>query len=60
MQADIERLMRERRRVAAGEDDFSVRDMKEIADTFASTTRVLTGLLGAVAAVSLWSAASAS
>jgi putative ABC transport system permease protein len=53
IQADIERLMRERRRVAPGEEDFSVRDMKELADTFASTTRVLTGLLGAVAAVSL-------
>jgi putative ABC transport system permease protein len=51
--ADIERLMRERRRVALGQEDFSVRDMKELADTFASTTRVLTGLLGAVAAVSL-------
>jgi putative ABC transport system permease protein len=53
IQADIERLMRERRRVALGQEDFSVRDMKELADTFASTTRVLTGLLGAVAAVSL-------
>jgi putative ABC transport system permease protein len=53
IQADIERLMRERRRVAVGEEDFSVRDMKELAETFASTTRVLTGLLGAVAAVSL-------
>ena len=52
-QSDIERLMRERRRAASGEEDFSVRDMKELADTFASTTRVLTGLLGAVAAVSL-------
>jgi putative ABC transport system permease protein len=53
IQADIERLMRERRRVELGAEDFSVRDMKELADTFASTTRVLTGLLGAVAAVSL-------
>ena len=46
-------LFRSRRRAASGEEDFSVRDMKELADTFASTTRVLTGLLGAVAAVSL-------
>jgi putative ABC transport system permease protein len=53
IQGDIERLMRERRRVASGQEDFMVRDMKELADTFASTTRVLTGLLGAVAAVSL-------
>jgi len=51
---DIERLMRERRRIGAGEDDdFHVRDMQEIVSTLTSTTRVLTGLLGAVAAVSL-------
>ena len=51
---DIERLMRERRRIASGEDDnFHVRDMQEIVSTLTSTTRVLTGLLGAVAAVSL-------
>jgi len=51
---DIERLMRERRRIAPGEDDdFHVRDMQEIVSTLTSTTRVLTALLGAVAAVSL-------
>jgi putative ABC transport system permease protein len=51
---DIEALMRERRRTAPGEDeDFHVRDMQEIVSTLTSTTRVLTGLLGAVAAVSL-------
>ncbi len=51
---DIERLMRERRRIAPGkDDDFHVRDMQEIVSTLTSTTRVLTGLLGAVAAVSL-------
>ncbi len=51
---NIERLMRERRRAKTGEaDDFSVRDMKEIADTLTGTTKVLTALLSAVAAVSL-------
>ncbi len=51
---DIEAVMRERRRTASGEDDnFHVRDMQEIVSTLTSTTRVLTGLLGAVAAVSL-------
>jgi putative ABC transport system permease protein len=51
---DIERLMRERRRIAPGEDeDFHVRDMQEIVSTLTTTTRVLTALLGAVAAVSL-------
>jgi putative ABC transport system permease protein len=54
LKADIERLMRERRRLSADkEDDFHVGDMQEIVDTLTSSTRVLTGLLGAVAAVSL-------
>ena len=54
VQADIERLLRERRGITAGkEDDFSVRDLKEMVQTLTSTTTVLTGLLGSVAAVSL-------
>jgi putative ABC transport system permease protein len=54
VQRDIELLMRERRRIAANEDDdFNVRDMKEIAAALTGTTKVLTTLLGAVAAVSL-------
>jgi putative ABC transport system permease protein len=54
VQADIERLLRERRNItSAKEDDFSVRDMRQIVQTTAGTTAVLTGLLGAVAAVSL-------
>ena len=54
VKADIERLMRERRHIATDkEDDFHVGDMQEIVDTLTSSTRVLTGLLGAVAAVSL-------
>lgn len=54
VQADIERLMRERRKIRPGaDDDFNVRDLKEVASTFTSSTRVLTALLGAVAAVSL-------
>jgi putative ABC transport system permease protein len=54
VQADIERLLRERRSItAAEEDDFSVRDMKQIIETQTATTGVLTGLLGAVAGVSL-------
>lgn len=52
-QAVIE-LLRERRHISANEeDDFSVMDMKEIANMLSGTTRVLTMLLGAVAAVSL-------
>ena len=54
VQRDIELLMRERRRIASNEDDdFNVRDMKEITEALTGTTRVLTTLLGAVAAVSL-------
>jgi putative ABC transport system permease protein len=47
-------LLRERRRITAGkDDDFDVLDTKEIAQTLSGTTKTLTGLLGAVAAVSL-------
>jgi putative ABC transport system permease protein len=54
VQADIERMLRERRNITPGkEDDFSVRDMKQIAQATAGTTAMLTALLGAVAAVSL-------
>jgi len=54
VQADTENLMRERRRIKIGEeDDFHIRDMKEIITTLTGTTRVLTALLAAVAAVSL-------
>ena len=50
----IERLMRERRGIGAGQDDdFHVRDMKELIDTLTGTTTVLTALLSAVAGVSL-------
>jgi putative ABC transport system permease protein len=53
-QRDIERLMRDRRHIAPNtDDDFSVMDMKEITKMLTGTTQVLTGLLGAVAAVSL-------
>lgn len=54
VKSDIELLMRERRGIKAGdEDDFHVRDMKELIDTLTGTTTVLTALLSAVAGVSL-------
>jgi putative ABC transport system permease protein len=54
VKADIEDLLRERRRIRAGKsDDFNVFDMTEIGATLTSTTTLLTGLLSAVAAVSL-------
>ncbi|OHV81177.1 ABC transporter permease [Rhizobium sp. LCM 4573] len=54
VQSDVESLLRERRRIAIGrEDDFSVNDMTQMAAAMTGTTVLLTGLLGAVAAVSL-------
>ena len=51
---DVTHVLRERRHIAPHEDDdFTVMDLQEIARTLAGTTQVLTGLLGAVAAVSL-------
>ena len=52
--AGITQLLRERRKLATtDEDNFNVLDTKQLADTMAGTTKVLTMLLGAVAAVSL-------
>ena len=54
VQEEIERLMRERRHISSSEEDnFHVMDMKEIVSMLTGTTRVLTALLSAVAAVSL-------
>ncbi|MFZ2103655.1 MAG: ABC transporter permease [Oricola sp.] len=54
VQGAIELLLRERRNIAAGEDDnFSVMDTKEITSMLTGITTVMTGLLSAVAAVSL-------
>jgi putative ABC transport system permease protein len=54
VQASIEELLRERRNIGVGErDNFSVFDMAQIASMLTSITGVLTGLLAAVAGVSL-------
>ena len=54
VKAGLTQLLRERRKLADGDDDnFNVLDTKQLADTLAGTTQVLTTLLGAVAAVSL-------
>jgi len=54
LQGRAEDILREVRHVRPGEaDDFNVRDMTQIADAMASTTKVMAGMLGAVAAVSL-------
>ncbi|AIC27285.1 ABC transporter permease FtsX-like protein [Rhizobium etli bv. mimosae str. IE4771] len=54
VQADVENLLRERRKIIPGrQDDFNVNDMTQIAEAMTGTTTLLTGLLGAVAAISL-------
>jgi putative ABC transport system permease protein len=52
--AQLVLLLRERRNISdMEEDDFRVMDTRQIAETLTSTTKILTMLLGAVAAVSL-------
>jgi putative ABC transport system permease protein len=53
-QSGIEQLLRERHQIRPGaEDDFSVRNLTDIADMAAQTTGVMTMLLGSIAGVSL-------
>jgi len=52
--ADLARLLRERRHIAPGQgDDFRLIDMKQISDTVSGTLRVMTGLVAAIASISL-------
>ena len=54
VKSSLRDLLRELRKLApADEDNFNVLDTKQLADTMAGTTKVMTTLLGAVAAVSL-------
>jgi putative ABC transport system permease protein len=54
VKASMTQLLRERRKLADTDDDnFNVLDTKQLADTLSGTTKVMTMLLGAVAAVSL-------
>jgi putative ABC transport system permease protein len=54
VKAQLTALLRERRRLGPDQDDdFRVMDMRQLAETLTGTTRILTALLGAVAAVSL-------
>jgi putative ABC transport system permease protein len=52
--SDIVALMRDRRGIRPGmDDDFAVRDMREVGQVMDTVTGVLTALLAAIAAVSL-------
>ncbi|MGD9504208.1 MAG: ABC transporter permease [Syntrophobacteraceae bacterium] len=54
VKGDIQHLMRERRHIAPDkDDDFNVMDMQELTNALTGSTKVLTALLAAVAAVSL-------
>ena len=54
VKGSLNQLLRERRKLADSDDDnFNVLDTKQLADTLSGTTKVMTMLLGAVAAVSL-------
>jgi putative ABC transport system permease protein len=53
-QMQIEELLRIRHRIAPGaEDDFSVRNMSDVAETAAESTKIMTILLGSIASISL-------
>ena len=55
IQKQVQHLLRERRHISGNEDDdFFILDTKEIAATLTGTTKILTSLLGSVAAVSLF------
>ncbi len=54
VQSSIESLLRERRGIERGEqDNFNIFDTKQISETLQGTTRILTAVMGTVAAVSL-------
>ena len=54
LKASLRQLLRERRKLAEGDDDnFNIFDTQQLAETLSGTMGVLTSLLGAVAAVSL-------
>ncbi|KQO12938.1 ABC transporter permease [Sphingomonas sp. Leaf242] len=54
VQASLTDLLRERRHLAAGQDNnFNIFDTKQISDTLTGTTTLLTGIVAAVAGISL-------
>jgi putative ABC transport system permease protein len=54
LKASLRQLLRERRKLADGDDDnFNIFDTQQLAETLSGTMGVMTTLLGAVAAVSL-------
>jgi putative ABC transport system permease protein len=52
-QEEVKAIMREAHRLDGAEDDFTVRNQTEIAAAMSSTTKVMSGLLAAIASISL-------
>jgi putative ABC transport system permease protein len=52
-QEEIKGIMRESHRLNGADDDFTVRNQTEIAQAATSTTKVMSGLLAAIASISL-------
>ena len=53
--AEVTEILRRTHKLVEGqEDDFNIRTQTELTETFSSTTRALTSLLGAIAGVSLF------
>jgi putative ABC transport system permease protein len=52
-QAEVSSIMRDAHRLDGADDDFTVRNQTEIAAAMTSTTRVMSGLLAAIASISL-------
>ncbi len=52
-QEEVAAIMRESHKLNGGDDDFTVRNQTEIAQAATSTTRVMSGLLAAIASISL-------
>ncbi|MBQ9442409.1 MAG: ABC transporter permease [Selenomonadaceae bacterium] len=54
VQANIEKLLRERHRIREGtDDDFNVRNLTSLMETMSQTTTMITLLLGSIAGISL-------
>ena len=54
VQAEIENLLRQRHHIHAGmEDDFTVRNMTSLMESFTENTNMITLLLGSIASISL-------
>jgi putative ABC transport system permease protein len=52
-QAEVTSIMRDAHKIQGGDDDFTVRNQTEITDAMSSSTRVMSGLLAAIASISL-------